>query len=84
LGGDETEGHANLVAFGRALKRGRFDLGLSQPDVAARSGLSARVVCQAELARTDSRWSTLARLARAVDLDVVTMLRSSPEPSGSR
>jgi transcriptional regulator with XRE-family HTH domain len=56
-------------------------LDLPQSAIAARCGLSARIVCQAERGSVDSLLSTLAKLALAVGLEVPAMLKRT-DPGG--
>jgi HTH-type transcriptional regulator/antitoxin HipB len=53
-----------------ALLKRRQQLGLSQADVAARSGLNRRVVGEIERGKTTVRWDVILRIADALGLDM--------------
>jgi predicted transcriptional regulator len=57
-----------LVAFGRTVRRRRRDLDLSQETLAYRAGLNAKHVGEIERARKDPRFSTVIKLAGALEL----------------
>lgn len=62
-----AEDHDELI--GRLTER-RVRLGLSQADVASRMGTSQPAVARLESGRSDTRLSTLARYAQALDTTI--------------
>jgi predicted transcriptional regulator len=69
-----------------SLVRRRRQLGLSQTEVAARMGTSQSALARLESGRSDSRMSTVARYAEALDADVGFAVRSrtpsrEPDPA---
>jgi transcriptional regulator with XRE-family HTH domain len=54
--------------LGKNLREARQRLGLTQEDVAARSGVQAGEVSRIEAGKRDPRISTLERLAKAVEV----------------
>jgi transcriptional regulator with XRE-family HTH domain len=61
--------------LGRNLRRARNQLGLTQEQVAERSGVHATEVSRIEAGKRDPRISTLERLAKAVDVSPGDLLR---------
>jgi transcriptional regulator with XRE-family HTH domain len=57
-----------LLAFGRAIRKARRDLDLSQEALAHLAQISAKHVGEVERARKDPRLSTILRLAAALGL----------------
>lgn len=53
-----------------ALQKRRQQLGLTQADVAARTGLNRRVVGEVERGKTTVRWDIVLRLSVALGLDL--------------
>lgn len=56
-------------ALGENLRSARKRLGMTQEDVAARSGVQAGEVSRIETGKRDPKVSTLERLAKAVELE---------------
>jgi DNA-binding XRE family transcriptional regulator len=67
------KGHADWGP-GKSLSRLRMMLNLSQSKIAWRSGIMQAQISQLEAGR-DPRWSTLMRLAAAMECDAVFRLR---------
>jgi transcriptional regulator with XRE-family HTH domain len=61
--------------FGRNLRRARERAGLTQEEVAERSGVHATEVSRMEANKRDPRISTLQRLAKAVEVSPSDLLR---------
>ncbi len=57
-----------MGALGKNLRAARKKLGLTQEQVAERSGVQAGEVSRIEAGKRDPRVSTLERLAKAVEL----------------
>jgi transcriptional regulator with XRE-family HTH domain len=69
--------------FGENLRVRRAIQRLSQGDVHATSGLSLKLLSRVENGHANPRFDTLAKLARAVGLDLPQMLmRRGSEPGG--
>ena len=69
--------------IGEQLKAWRAVRGLSQRDLAERAGVVYPLVARLELGQTDPRLSTLHRLAEALGIDVVDLLRGPEKPKRS-
>ena len=66
---------ANLRAlFGRHCKAARISSGLTQAQVGAVIGMARQTVAQIELGKANLTLETMARLASAVERDVVSLL----------
>lgn len=61
--------------LGRNLRHAREQLGLTQEQVAERSGVHATEVSRIEGGKRDPRVSTVERLAKAVDISPGDLLR---------
>lgn len=57
-----------LTALGRTVRKLRRDLDLSQEALASLAGLSPKHVGEIERANKDPRFTTVAKLARALDM----------------
>jgi transcriptional regulator with XRE-family HTH domain len=57
-----------LAAFGRTVRKARRDLDLSQEALASLAGLSPKHIGEIERANKDPRFTTVAKLARALDM----------------
>lgn len=57
-----------MAGFGRNLRAARERLGLTQEEVAQRSGVHATEVSRIEAGKRDPKVSTLERLAKAVEV----------------
>lgn len=67
----EEVGNASLaVEFGRAIARRRKDLGVTQEDLAALTGISVRAIGQIELGQTNPRLSSLLTVLNTLGLDL--------------
>jgi transcriptional regulator with XRE-family HTH domain len=62
-------------ALGRNLRRAREQAGLTQEQVAERSGVHSTEVSRIERGKRDPRVSTLERLAKAVEVSPGDLLR---------
>jgi len=62
-------------ALGRNLRRAREQAGLTQEEVAERSGVHSTEVSRIERGKRDPRVSTLERLAKAVEVSPSDLLR---------
>jgi transcriptional regulator with XRE-family HTH domain len=62
-------------ALGRNLRRARERAGLTQEEVAERSGVHATEVSRIEAGKRDPRISTMERLAEAVEVPPGDLLR---------
>lgn len=65
----------DLVALGRRIAEVRAERGMTQEAVTERSGLAANVISQIENGHRDVRFTTLWRLAAALDLPLSQLLR---------
>jgi len=63
-----------MTDFGVRLRQARERLGLTQEDVAGRSGVHATEVSRIEAGKRDPKVSTLLRLARAVEVPAGQLL----------
>jgi transcriptional regulator with XRE-family HTH domain len=63
-----------LVAFGRVVRRARRDRELSQEALAEAAGLGAKHVSEIERANRDPRFTTIVKLALALDLHAGELL----------
>jgi transcriptional regulator with XRE-family HTH domain len=59
-----------------AIKRLREERGLTQEDVAYASGLSVSAYGRLERAVTNPTWTTVARVAEALDIDLAELARA--------
>jgi transcriptional regulator with XRE-family HTH domain len=59
---------SQLVAFGRTVRKARRDLDLSQEALASLAGLSPKHVGEIERANKDPRFTTITKLAHALEL----------------
>jgi len=57
-----------VAHFGTRLREAREHLGLTQEEVAQRSGVHATEVSRMEIGKRDPKISTLRRLAKAVEV----------------
>lgn len=57
-----------LATFGRTVRKARRDLDLSQEALASLAGLSPKHVGEIERANKDPRFTTVAKLARALEM----------------
>jgi len=62
-------------ALGKNLRRARQQAGLTQEEVAERSGVHSTEVSRIERGKRDPRVSTLERLAKAVEVSPSDLLR---------
>jgi transcriptional regulator with XRE-family HTH domain len=62
-------------ALGKNLRRAREQAGLTQEEVAERSGVHATEVSRIEAGKRDPRTSTVERLAEAVEVPPSDLLR---------
>lgn len=62
------------------LKRVRRLRGMSQQDLAARSGVSQYTITEIETGRREPRPSTLRKLAKALDIEVADFFREPEAP----
>jgi ribosome-binding protein aMBF1 (putative translation factor) len=69
-----------FVAVGRRIAERRTAIGLSQRELAARCGTTQSAIARLEGGGTPPRLSTLVRIARALDCDLVVALRPREEP----
>ena len=58
-----------VTHFGTRLREAREDLGLTQEEVAQRSGVHATEISRMEAGKRDPQISTLRRLARALEVE---------------
>lgn len=58
------------VRFGRALRRRRTELGLSQEEFAARAGLHRTYVADVERGARNVSLESIAKLAHALDISI--------------
>jgi transcriptional regulator with XRE-family HTH domain len=61
--------------FGVNLRRHREDAGLTQMELANRSGMDMAEISRLELGKRDPRLSTVARVARALELTASELVR---------
>lgn len=66
-----------LAAFGRAVRRTRRDLELSQEALAMQAGVSITLVGELERGNRDPRLSTVLKLADALELDAAELFAIS-------
>ena len=74
----EYERNAVADAVSLWLVKYRADHGLSQADLAARTGLSQPAVARLEAGDIEPRLSTLLRIARALGVDLLVALEAEP------
>ncbi len=67
-----------LVSFAANLRRRRKELGLSQEQLGARANIQMTDISRYESGRRDPRWTTVARLAAALDVPIADLL-ADPE-----
>ena len=78
-----ADSSALVARVGRRIAARRRELGLSQADLAARTGWSTPVIIsRSECGQREMRISTLQSLADALDLPPGELLRVDPEPDG--
>jgi transcriptional regulator with XRE-family HTH domain len=65
------------VVFGKNCKTHRMRMGLTQQDVARATGITQPRIAQIELGNINITLETAARIAHAVDSDVLHLLRST-------
>ena len=70
---------SELTIFGRTVRKLRRDLDLSQEALAALAGLSPKHVGEIERANKDPRFTTVTKLARALDVRAGELLTSYDE-----
>ena len=73
--------------FGRRLKEMREQAGLTQPQLAQRSGLTKAGIANLEQGRREPSWSTVVALSRALNVALDEFLQepsSHPEPQRGR
>jgi transcriptional regulator with XRE-family HTH domain len=70
-----------MDTIGQALKRWREVRGLSQWDLADKSGVGYATIARLETNRIDPRVSTLERLAKALEIDIVEFFREPNDPT---
>ncbi len=73
-------GSVSRETLAEQLKAWREVRGLSQRDLAERSGVFYTIIARLELGKTDSRLSTLERLAEAMEIGVVDLLTGPEKP----
>jgi len=69
-----------FIAIGRRVADRRVALGLSQRELASRCGTTQSAIARLEGGGTPPRLSTLVRIARALDSDLVVALRPHGDP----
>lgn len=74
MGAEDTAYASNL---GRTIAARRKDLGVTQEDLAALTGLSARSIGQLELGQTNPRLSSLLAVLNALGLGLTITARSA-------
>jgi putative transcriptional regulator len=64
-----------MTRLGKEIRKARIDKDLSQSDLEALTGIAFRHLSAIERGSIDPRWSTVLKLARALDLnlDVVAL-----------
>jgi transcriptional regulator with XRE-family HTH domain len=65
-----------LVSFAENLRRRRKELGLSQEQLGARANIQMADISRYESGSRDPRITTVARLAKALDVSVADLLDS--------
>lgn len=68
---------ARVTELGRTIAARRKDLGVTQEDLAALTGLSTRSIGQLELGQTNPRLSSLLAVLTALGLDLTITTRSA-------
>ena len=76
----------DLQQLGRAIRRVRLFHDLSQEELAERAGMNWRHLGEVERGTKDIRWSTLRRIAAALDVPVSRIIEAyeSPPPRKPR
>ncbi|MBV9996915.1 MAG: helix-turn-helix transcriptional regulator [Caulobacteraceae bacterium] len=69
--------------FGRLVAAHRRNRGLTQDTLAERSGVSTDMISRIEAGATGARFTTIAKLAEALDVDPAELF-SSEVPAGAR
>ena len=59
---------------GKKIKEERLKLGLTQKEVAERSGISTSYICDIEVGRTNPSLKTLEKISRALEIDIKGLL----------
>lgn len=67
-------------ALARALRHLREQRGLTQEDVAHKAGLTVTAVARVERGRTDPAWSTVRRIARALEVSLAEIAQAVESP----
>ena len=67
--------------FGHNFKTLRMRAGLTQMQVAERSGIHQKEISQVELGKVNLTLATMHRLARVVEHDVTSLLGADPDPT---
>lgn len=70
------------LAFGRNVKAARLKANMTQADLAERCGILQHRISRIELGQINVTLGTMARIAKAFDDDVPTMLRATKGKDG--
>lgn len=85
LAGEEASPPRALqILFGERLRQARTEAGMTQAEVAERSGVHVHYVSRVELGQRNLTLSTMAKLAAVVGRSVSDMLREPEAPRGER
>ena len=72
------------TALGVAVKRRREELGFSQEQLALRSGLHQRWISNVETGKRNPSYSSIRRLAAALDLSSAELIARAEQAEGGR
>jgi transcriptional regulator with XRE-family HTH domain len=80
--------HEPQVALGRAIRQARLERGLSQEELAHRSGLHPTWISHLESGRRNPSWGNIGKLCAALDMPVSELAQLAEQldeenPSGS-
>ena len=65
---------AELLKLGYKIKYERVKRGVSQLDLALKTGLTTRSISRIECGTNDPKYSTLVRIAEALNLELIELL----------
>lgn len=81
-GGEPAAPPALQVLFGERLRQARIEAGITQAEMAERSGVHIQYVSRVERGQRNLTLSTMAKLAAVVGRSVSDMLREPEVPQG--
>jgi transcriptional regulator with XRE-family HTH domain len=76
---ERSRKEASLKSFGMAVKRRRLSLGLTQEDLAEKSGLHRTYISSLENGQRNIALSNIIRLAKALDISPHELIKKALE-----